>query len=472
MFVNIILPKDALIRKAKETVQTHFAGVALHPEAMMVGGTIRDILLGRTPKDIDIATPNPAKLVADLTKTGYTHVLLDEARDIHRMVKTDAHIDITPLNENHINDLLSRDFTVNSIGLILRNNEVLDPQGGMKDLSKGLVRALSQDRFIEDPLRLIRAFRIAADLNFTIDPVTLRFITKLSHLISKPSKERVRDEICWMLEAERTFHLIEELWRTGLLGKLFPEFAAVTSVVQNKPHALGLAEHLMWTYKYMEDILIDLDDVLGQFADDAREVLSKVLAANRKVVIVTKLAALMHDIGKPQTITYDKEVHFIGHDTLGAQMVEKRMSEFKFSGAESKAMSALVENHMRPHNLLKLDEVSPRAVFRFFRDMDFLAIPSLLIGIADAYATEMLPFGALDNYHEFARIMIDQSIKIGKPKPLLSGEEVMKILKAQPGPIIGQVLDAMLDGQATGEIKDIEQARTFVKTWRPDEGNA
>lgn len=471
--MNIILPKDALIRKAKETIQTHFAGVALHPEAMMVGGTIRDILLGRTPKDIDIATPNPAKLVADLVKVGYTHVLLDETRDIHRMVKEDAHIDITPLNENHINDLLSRDFTINSIGLILRNNDLLDPQGGVKDLSKGLVRALSQDRFIEDPLRLIRAFRIAADMNFTIDPVTLRFITKLSHLISKPSKERVRDEICWMMEADHSFQLVEELWRTGLLGKLFPEFAAVTSIIQNKPHALGLAEHLMWTYKYIEDIITELDDVLGQYADDARSVLSKVIASNRKTIIIVKLAALLHDIGKPATITYDEEVHFIGHDKLGAEMIEKRMAEFKFSSAETKAVSMLVENHMRPHNLLKLDEVSPRAVYRFFRDLDNLAIPSLLIGIADAYATEMLPLGSLENYHEFVRAMIDQSIKIGKPKPMLTGEEVMSILKIGPGPLVGQIIDAMLDGQATGEIKDKDQAKAFAKSWRPsDETNA
>lgn len=471
--MNIILPKDALIRKAKETIQTHFAGVALHPEAMMVGGTIRDILLGRTPKDIDIATPNPAKLVADLVKTGYTHVLLDETRDIHRMVKEDAHIDITPLNENHINDLLSRDFTINSIGLILRNNDLLDPQGGVKDLSKGLVRALSQDRFIEDPLRLIRAFRIAADMNFTIDPVTLRFITKLSHLISKPSKERIRDEICWMMEADHSFQLVEELWRTGLLGKIFPEFAAVTSIIQNRPHALGLAEHLMWTYKYIEDIILELDDVLGQYADDARSVLSKVIASNRKTIIIVKLAALLHDIGKPATITYDEEVHFIGHDKLGAEMIEKRMAEFKFSGAETKAMSMLVENHMRPHNLLKLDEVSPRAVYRFFRDLDTLAIPSLLIGIADAYATEMLPFGGLENYHEFVRVMIDQSIKIGKPKPMLTGEEVMKILKIEPGPLVGQIIDAMLDSQATGEIKDKDKAKAFVKSWRPsDEADA
>lgn len=471
--MNIILPKDALIRKAKETIQTHFAGVALHPEAMMVGGTIRDILLGRTPKDIDIATPNPAKLVADLVKTGYTHVLLDETRDIHRMVKDDAHIDITPLNENHINDLLSRDFTINSIGLILRNNDLLDPQGGVKDLSKGLVRALSQDRFIEDPLRLIRAFRIAADMNFTIDPVTLRFITKLSHLVSKPSKERIRDELCWMMEADHSFQLIEELWRTGLLGKLFPEFAAVSSIIQNKPHALGLAEHLMWTYKYIEDIIVELDDVLGQYADDARSILSKVIASNRKTIIIVKLAALLHDIGKPATITYDEEVHFIGHDKLGAEMIEKRMAEFKFSSAETKAVSMLVENHMRPHNLLKLDEVSPRAVYRFFRDLDNLAIPSLLIGIADAYATEMLPFGGLENYHEFVRAMIDQSIKIGKPKPMITGEEVMSILKIGPGPLVGQIIDAMLDGQATGEIKDKDQAKAFAKSWRPsDETNA
>ena len=130
-----------MIRKAKETIQTHFAGVALHPEAMMVGGTIRDILLGRTPKDIDIATPNPAKLVADLVKTGYTHVLLDETVTSTEWSKKTPISILLLLTRIILIDLLSRDFTINSIGLIPRNNDLLDPQGGVKDLSKGLVRA-------------------------------------------------------------------------------------------------------------------------------------------------------------------------------------------------------------------------------------------------------------------------------------------------------------------------------------------
>jgi len=151
-----------MIRKARETLANHFRGIKLHDDAMMVGGTIRDILLGRTPKDIDIATPKTAELVQGFVDKGFTHVLLDEQRDIHRMVGNGVHIDITPLHHDHIHDLIGRDFTINSIGLVISTEEILDPQGGMKDLSKGLVRALSEDRFLEDPLRLIRAFRIAA----------------------------------------------------------------------------------------------------------------------------------------------------------------------------------------------------------------------------------------------------------------------------------------------------------------------
>ncbi len=469
--MNVILSKDSLIKKSKEVIAAHFKGVTLHEDAMMVGGTIRDILLGRTPKDIDIATPCTMTLVEGFIEQGFTHVLLDMERDIHRMVKDDVHIDITPLRDGHISDLLSRDFTVNSIGLIIRSNEVLDPQGGIKDLSKGLVRALSQERFLEDPLRLIRAFRIAADLSFMIDPVTKRFITKLSHLIMRPSKERIRDELCWTMEAPKSFPIIEEITRTGILGKIFPEFAVVSQVVAGKPHALGLTEHLLWSYKYLEDILFDLDDVLGTHADDAREVLSQVLASDRRCIISTKMAALLHDIGKPSTATYDEQPHFLDHDKVGAEMVAKRMEELRFSGAEIKVVSGIVLNHMRPHNLAKLDVVTKRAVFRFFRDLEELAIPTMLVAIADAYATQMVPYGALSGYHEFAQSMIASNEEMGKPKPLLTGDDIMKTFKLPPGPAIGHMITALVEAQALGEVSTKEEAKDFLERFMQNEGN-
>ena len=190
------------------------------------------------------------------------------------------------------------------------------------------------------------------------------------------------------MEADHSFQLVEELWRTGLLGKIFQNLPQSHQVIQNRPHALGLAEHLMWTYKY-HGHLLELDEVLGQYADDARRSIVKghcIKPQDNNHCQACSAPSRYWKAGNHHFMI--EEVHFIGHDKLGAQMKSKRMSEFKFSGAESKAMSMLVENHMRPHNLLKLDEVSPRAVYRFFRDLDTLAIPSLLIGIADAYATK------------------------------------------------------------------------------------
>jgi len=461
--VNVILSKEILIRKSKAVMDRYFIGITLDPEAMIVGGTIRDILLGRTPKDIDIATPDVSNLVESFESKGYTHVILDERRNIHRMVKEDVKIDVTPLNDGYINDLLSRDFTINSIGIVIKDWEVLDPQGGLKDLSKGLVRALSQERFIEDPLRLIRAFRIAADLGFTIDPVTLRFITKLSHLIMKPSRERIRDELCWTLEADHSYDVIESLTRTGMLGRILPEFATAAQIPPGSPFVLGLTEHLLWTYKFLEDILSNLDDVLEQHADTAREKLSVILAADRRVFISMKLAALLHDVGKPATLTYDDEPHFIDHDRIGAEMVQKRMEELRFSSSEIKAVGELVLNHMRPHNLAKLEQVTDRAVFRFFRDLDDLSIPCLLIALADAYATQMVPLGTLDTYQEFVRKMIEENQRIGKPKPILNGEYIMKLFKIEPGREVGILINLLLEAQALKQVQTKEEAIEFLK---------
>ncbi|NLI40536.1 MAG: HD domain-containing protein [Caldisericales bacterium] len=471
--MNVILSKETMIRKARETLANHFRGIKLHDDAMMVGGTIRDILLGRTPKDIDIATPKTAELVQGFVDKGFTHVLLDEQRDIHRMVGNGVHIDITPLHHDHIHDLIGRDFTINAIGLVISTEEVLDPQGGMKDLSKGLVRALSEDRFLEDPLRLIRAFRIAADLSFSIDPVTKRFITKHAHLINRPSKERIRDEVCWTIEAPRSYPVIEELTRTGILGRILPEFASVSQVIAHKPHALGLTEHLLWTYKYLEDILEDLDSMLGDYADNAKELLSTVMASDRKMFICTKLAGLLHDIGKPQTITYEEEVHFLEHDRVGSEMVSKRMEELKFSSAETKTVSGIVLNHMRPHNLQRLDSVSPKAVFKYFRDLEQIAIPTLLVAVADAYATQMVPYGSLEAYHEFVKSMVAENQQMGKPKPLLTGDEIMKLLGIGPGPEIGLAVSYLVEAQALGQITTKTQAKELIKSkGYLNEGNA
>ncbi|MEZ4812219.1 MAG: HD domain-containing protein [Caldisericia bacterium] len=461
--MNIILSKQELIKKAKEVLRSVVGDIRIHPDSMIVGGTVRDILLGRTPKDIDIATPETTELVRILTEKGFTHVLLDEDRDIHRMVINGTHVDITPLKEGNITDLLTRDFTINAIGIVIKTWQVLDPQKGLPDLSKGLIRTLNEERFINDPLRMIRAFRIAADINFQIDPVTLRMITKHSHLINTTSMERIRDELCWTFEAPMSFRLLEGLNRSHLFDRIFPEFSKVKRVPSNSPQITGLAEHLLWTYKYFEDIMANLDDVLLEHADSARELLCKEVGGGHSLFVIVKFTALLHDIGKPQTMTMDDNVHFIGHDEVGAKIISERMKKLRFSGAEIVVAETLVKEHMRPHNLAKLDKISKRAIYRFFRDLDYLAIPSLLIALADAYATEMLPWGSLEAYAEFIRAMISESIIIGKPKPILSGKDIMKKLSLEPGPMVGKIQTDLLEAQALGKIETEKEALAFIK---------
>jgi putative nucleotidyltransferase with HDIG domain len=460
--VNIIVSKQELIKKAKSVLESVVGSLKLHHESMIVGGTVRDILLGRTPKDIDIATPDTAGLVKLLEGKGFTHVILDEERDIHRMVKNGTHVDVTPLNEGNITDLLTRDFTINAIGIVIKTWQILDPQKGIPDLSKGLIRALNEERFTKDPLRMIRAFRIAADINFTIDPVTLRMITKHSHLINVPSRERVRDELSWTVEAPHSFRLIEELKRSHLLDRILPEFSKLNRIPVNRPHMTGLTEHLLWTYKYFEEIMSNLDDVLLEHADSARELLCKKIAGGRSMLIVVKLSALLHDIGKPETLTTDGKVHFIGHDEVGAKMISERMRKLRFSSAEITIAETLIREHMRPHHLAKLDRVTKRAVYRFFRDLDELAIPCLLIALADAYATEMLPWGSLEAYADFIRAIITTSKEIGKPKPILDGKDIMEKLSLEPGPMIGKLQDELLEAQALGQIQNVDEALKFI----------
>jgi len=213
--------------------------------------------------------------------------------------------------------------------------------------------------------------------------------------------------------------------------------------------------------------------MLGDYADNARELLSTVMASDRRMFICTKLASLLHDIGKPQTITYEEEVHFLEHDRVGSEMVSKRMEELKFSSAETKTVSGIVLNHMRPHNLQKLDSVSPKAVFKYFRDLEQIAIPTLLVAVADAYATQMMPYGSLDAYHEFIKSMVAENQQMGKPKPLLTGDEIMKLLGIDPGPEVGLAISYLAEAQALGQITTKTQAKELIKSkGYLNEGNA
>ncbi len=461
--VNIILSNQELISKAKHVLLDIVGDVPLHPDSMMVGGTIRDIMLGRTPQDIDITTPDTTGFVEELSNKGFTHVLMDSDRDIHRMVKEGTHVDITLLKERAEIDLLTRDFAINSIGIIIKNWKIIDPQRGIPDLSKGIIRTLNEERFINDPLRMIRAFRLAAELSFNIDPVTLRMITKNAHLINKPSKERIRDELCRTLAVQGSFNLIEKLKQSHLLERILPELAKLNLTPTGKAHITGLTEHLLWTYKYFEDVMNNLDDVLLEYSDSARELLCKKISGGHSLLVLTKLAALLHDVGKPKTMTNDKDVHFIGHDDVGAEMIASRMKILRFSSAEIEVTSTLIRQHMRPHNLAKLDKVTRRAVYRFFRDLGDLSIPCLLIALADAYATEMLSWGLLEAYADFMRSMVAAAKEIGKPKPLLSGDDIINKLKLKPGPIIGQIQSDLLEAQALKNVSTKDDAFSFIK---------
>ncbi|HNW31190.1 MAG TPA: hypothetical protein PKN77_00770, partial [Caldisericia bacterium] len=141
--------------------------------------------------------------------------------------------------------------------------------------------------------------------------------------------------------------------------------------------------------------------------------------------------------------------------------------------AETKTVSGIVLNHMRPHNLQKLDSVSPKAVFKYFRDLEQIAIPTLLVAVADAYATQMMPYGSLDAYHEFVKSMVAENQQMGKPKPLLTGDEIMKLLGIDPGPEVGLAVSYLAEAQALGQITTKAQAKELIKSkGYLNEGNA
>ncbi|HEY63831.1 MAG TPA: HD domain-containing protein [Caldilineae bacterium] len=463
----------------------------------LVGGAVRDRLLRRKTNDLDLVVEKEAAALARSIADRFNGAfyLLDADRDYGRALLHEAGgarpliVDVTPIQGQTLEeDLRHRDFTINALAVRLRfdgSGDLVDPLGGMDDLRQGVLRLVSNEALQADPIRLLRAPRLAGELDFRIAPETIRAIRESAGLLAEASAERVRDELWRMLGRPGCARAIRVLERLGLLAVALPEAGALVGLEQGPPHHWNVFEHTVQTMQATDRLLALLigrdrtrDTVeavmwehLSPYERPLREHLLQTIRGGRNRAGWLRWLALTHDWGKAVTRTEEEDgrVRFLRHDREGSHLVWERLIALRFSRDEARHLSRMVRYHMRPLFLTRKDRTpTPRAIYRFFRDVGDTGLELLLLGIADHRAT----YGP-ELHLEDWRDHVERTVKlIGDwldrreqvvPPPLVDGDTLIEALGLSPGPEIGQLLEAIREAQAAGEVRDREEALALAR---------
>lgn len=462
----------------------------------LVGGAVRDLLLDRPVHDWDFAVDDGAmelaRAVAD-SLDGYFFPLDDE-RGTARVVlkagpRSATDLDFARLRGKTLaSDLARRDFTINAMA-VDESGQLVDPLGGRADLEEGGIRGTSRTVFKDDPVRLLRAVRLERELGFRMEHVTESWVRADAALLAGAAAERVRDELARGLSVPAAAPFIQRLAQLDVLNHVLPEVAQLHGVEQSLPHRFDVWRHTLRVLDTVDgvvaavtgeplpagsDALAEIPAIawgtltrrMGQFAGFLRSHLAFTVSAGRDRLLLLRLGALFHDIGKPHTQTEDDEtcVHFYGHEGRGGQDAAARMRKLRFSGSEVSWVGRMVAAHLRPAQLAREDRVTRRAVYRYFRDIGDAGVDAVLLGLADHLATwgPNLKEGrwarCLDVAERLLFHYFEHPQEILDPQLPVDGNDLMEALDLGPGPEIGRLLELLREAAAVGEIDTREDA--------------
>jgi tRNA nucleotidyltransferase/poly(A) polymerase len=487
----------------------------------LVGGAVRDWLLGAqygTWPDLDFAVPGDglsiARRVADAL--GAAFYPLDAQRGVGRIVLSVDQgparvVDIARFQGPDLEaDLAGRDFTLNAIALDMTQvpRPLIDPYGGQADLEARRLRAVSDHALREDPVRGLRAVRLATKLGFEIEPRTQTLIQNAASSLVSVSAERVRDELVKILSLPDVANSLRVLEMLGLLVEILPEVTVLKGLTQTSPHCWDAYEHTLQTIDALETLLPISDasphpDV--PFPDQVADHLATVVAAGHNRRLLLNLAVSLHDVGKRHTATTeaDGRIRFIDHERVGAEMAAHVMHRLRFSGDEVRLVETIVRHHLRPLQLSwqgvpsqpSLPGSSPtcverggvgrtdrgagqgrRAIHRFFRATDDAGVDVALLSLADYRATS--DYNADDDQcserasgyidlRETVTVLLDTYFNhqqtVVTPKLLLTGRDLIQQFGLKPGPEIGRLLTALREAQAVGQVTSRKQAEAWME---------
>lgn len=441
-------------------------------EGYLVGGSIRDFLCGKTFIDRDIAICNAKKFAEKITRQfDGTMVVLDEENQIFRVVLKDKinYLDISELVGSRIEeDLTRRDFTINAIAYDLKSNQFIDVTGGIEDLKNGRLQHIADSNFVDDPLRILRAFRFLAVTGFEPTENLIEAINQYKHLVLNPSAERINYEIMKLFGGEhcsKTLLLMDEM---EILEKIFPFVNELKQVTPNSHHHLDLFHHSVETVKQLELLYAQSDKC-------TKEHLNRIDFGGFARINHLKLSGFMHDIGKFSTWTIEEDTkrhRFIKHDEVGSKLCIQYLKDLKFSKKQIEYVSSMIKNHIYPSNVLASPELSEKIMMRYLRKMGENVIDNIMLAQADrlsargADITEKMVKDNIEGLNKLKNFYYEKKDLL-KPLPkLLDGLEIMKLLNIKASPELGKIINALYEEQLSGNINTKEEAIEFVKKYQ------
>lgn len=490
---DVVLPSWVL--HALQQSNSFFEG--LHQQAYLVGGSVRNLLLHKPCVDWDIAimgdTRSIARQLAD-TLGGFYAPLHERAnRVIVRQAQEDLIIDVSPLQGEHIEaDLQARDFTLNAIaapfGAVVHalmdgegtvqtqlSEMLIDPLFGVKDLEAQTLRAASDTIFQSDPLRMLRAVRFVLAYNLTLAPETEQLIKQSAPLLLKAAPERIREELYAILQFTDATEHLRLLDRLHLFDELFPELNPARGMRQPSLHHWDVFDHSLETVSILEKLAATFQQTSEEIQKSPLEIGGQgdILAIQQLLMEAEqqhffsfatlispqmKLAALLHDGGKPSTHAVDEEgnITFYHHPQAGVPVAQQIARRLSLSTHDNRLIQQVAANHMRPGQLSQFP-ITPRAVRRFFVDLGPNGLYVALISLADHLSMrgpEPLTVH-WERHRATVRLLLTRYIREREsivPPRLIQSEELMRRLQLEPGPLVGQLLEAISEAQAEEKL--------------------
>jgi poly(A) polymerase len=437
----------------------------------IAGGAVRDAALEREVVDLDLAVGgDPAPVAKAIARVGGGHSFeLSAEFATWRAVASDHswQIDVTALRGETIEaDLAERDFTIGAVAVPLSGGAPLDPFGGLADLDRKVLRAVSERSFSADPLRLLRAARFAAGLGLEIDPATAALARAEASRAADAAGERQLVELRQLVGGPEPLRGLELLDELGLTAVVLPELAALRGVEQGPNHHLDVHGHTMAVLERTLEVEADLNRFAGERAGEVEALLAEPLADEMSRGTALRFGALLHDIGKPVTRSEkDGYVTFIGHDRDGVEIVGGLCRRLRASRDLTRHLQDLTLHHLRLGFLVHEAPLPPRRVHEYLRATDPVAADVTLLTIADRLSARGSgPFAteeAIDAHLSLAKQMLAAALdwrREGPPRPLLRGDELAGELGIPAGPEVGDLLAELEAAQYAGEVADRQAA--------------
>jgi poly(A) polymerase len=499
--VVVSLPQETLplvIPQPLRGLLKHLQGYFQIPgvPAYLVGGLPRDLVLGRATGDIDLAVGADALALGPALAASLdaTVVVLDSANGVVRLVPhapeyAGLQVDLSSLHGELVSDLERRDFTLDALAVDLNclplpqgdaqvDIVVLDPLAGLEDIRAGIVRATGDEVFRADGIRLLRAFRLMGELGFRLAPETAGLIQRDSLGIQAVAGERVRDELLRLFALAGTDRLLLLMQELGFLTAIIPELAPTVGVAQPAEHHWDVFVHSVKSVAAADFLLhrgpwehapetvresVPWDESLaGYFAQPVSA------RSTRREVL--KLAALLHDVAKPQTrvVAPSGRTRFFGHPQEGAPVAAAVLERLRFTAREVRMVSEIVRYHLRPVQASHTELPTKRAVYRYFRDLPEVAVDTLYFSLADHLAArgpdlDLTNWGYHANIVSYMLRAHAEQERVTTPLKLLDGHDLMRFLGVPPGPVLGRYLEELREAQAAGEVVSRQGALDYVK---------